>query len=356
MTPAMKARTRLGLLVLLLTLSVWNGPVSPQPQAMTDSQLFSNVISRMQRGESYYPVMGQELRAGGYPTASVFNWRTPAWYYALAWPFTRYLFILVTFGAAWLSFRQLRGDRVFARVVSLIALVGTPIAAFTEGVSITDAVCGVFIAYSLFAYRKQAWTTGAVVAVLALFVRELAAPYVVACAVIALWHRRWRECAVWMGGAVLYFAYFGWHAHMVTLHQLPGAQSHAESWIQGGGLRFVLGTVSSNLLLMCLPKWVTAVMFVTIAAGVTSSRLSNHVRACTVAYLTAFAVIGQPFNLYWGWVPLFAFALSAGAGAEVIRQQAVLALRPAVVRFAVPDSFRKSPRRSTRLHETAGEC
>ena len=336
------ARIKLALLAVLLTASVWSASSfqtygqTSTPGGKTDLQLFGSVISRMQRGEPYYGAMGQELRAEGYPTASVFNWRTPAWYYAMIWPFTSYLFIPVTFMAASLSLYQLNRHGSFAQGIALIALVGASFATHPVVVQATEPVCGVFIAYSLFAYRRQAWITGAAVAVLALFVRELAAPYVVVCAAVALRHRRWRECAVWVGGAVLYFIYFAWHAHMVTLHQLPGALSHRESWIQGGGLRFMLAVVSSNVLLAALPTWVTAVTFVSIVAGITSSRLSSHLRACALIYLAAFAVIGYPFNWYWGWVPIFAFAVSAGAGAEIIGHQVVLAFKGAGIRPRMP--------------------
>ena len=94
----------------------------------------------------------------------------------------------------------------------------------------------------------------------------------------------------------------------------PEALSQAQ-WVQFGGLQFVLETVSRGLLLWALPKWVTAVAFVMLIAGVTSSQTPAYVRICTVVYLLTFAVAGQPFNGYWGWIPLFAYSLTMYNGA-----------------------------------------
>ena len=42
-----------------------------------DVALYRAEVERVHAGENYYQVAGQELVARGYPTASVFNWRTP---------------------------------------------------------------------------------------------------------------------------------------------------------------------------------------------------------------------------------------------------------------------------------------
>ena len=42
-----------------------------------DVALYRAEIDRLHAGESYYSVAGDELRPAGYPTRSVFNWRTP---------------------------------------------------------------------------------------------------------------------------------------------------------------------------------------------------------------------------------------------------------------------------------------
>ena len=42
-----------------------------------DISLYTAEVQRVHAGESYYAVLADELPARGYPTRSVFNWRTP---------------------------------------------------------------------------------------------------------------------------------------------------------------------------------------------------------------------------------------------------------------------------------------
>ena len=46
-----------------------------------DIALYQAIVERIHRGESYYDAAAKELPSRGYPTRSVFNWRTPlpAW-------------------------------------------------------------------------------------------------------------------------------------------------------------------------------------------------------------------------------------------------------------------------------------
>ena len=59
-----------------------NPPFIPPKGATTDVDVFRKVATRVGRGDSFYDATQQEFRAHGYPTRSVFNWRTPiyAWF------------------------------------------------------------------------------------------------------------------------------------------------------------------------------------------------------------------------------------------------------------------------------------
>src|SRR5204863_6881445 len=71
--------------VLLAIVAVWV-TLSPARSGFADTAengkpsavaLYNAEIQRMRSGEGYYEAAAAELRARGYPTASVFNWRTP---------------------------------------------------------------------------------------------------------------------------------------------------------------------------------------------------------------------------------------------------------------------------------------
>src|SRR5438874_1953192 len=49
-----------------------------------DLEAYRRIVARVHTGEDYYRAAGEELRAGGYATSSVFNWRPPLYAWLLA--------------------------------------------------------------------------------------------------------------------------------------------------------------------------------------------------------------------------------------------------------------------------------
>ena len=64
-----------GVAVTLSPLSSSN--LGPHPNEAGDVALYRAEVDRIHRGEGYYQAAAAELTARGYPTRSVFNWRTP---------------------------------------------------------------------------------------------------------------------------------------------------------------------------------------------------------------------------------------------------------------------------------------
>ena len=94
----------------------------------------------------------------------------------------------------------------------------------------------------------------------------------------------------------------------------PGDLAHLDSWIQWGGLPFVLSTLRWNGWLTMAPAWVAAVALAVLLASLFDDRLSLHLRLPAAAYLALFAVAGHPFNNYWGVIPLLIYPLLLGYG------------------------------------------
>ncbi len=79
-----QARAVLIALLLLIGFGLWKSPTPPplcdvreENAKSGDVFLYMSEIKRIHAGENYYQVAAEELVAQGYPTASVFNWRTP---------------------------------------------------------------------------------------------------------------------------------------------------------------------------------------------------------------------------------------------------------------------------------------
>ena len=64
-----------GVVVTVSHLSSSN--LGPHPNEAGDVALYRAEVARIRHGEGYYQAAAAELTARGYPTRSVFNWRTP---------------------------------------------------------------------------------------------------------------------------------------------------------------------------------------------------------------------------------------------------------------------------------------
>jgi hypothetical protein len=311
-------RTRLqaALILSLVALGlVWllQGAVAPPRPASRpapnghDLRVYRTIVNRVHVGESYYVAAGDTLRAEGYATASPFNWRLPvyAWLIgALPDPeWARWLLIALELLALFLAFAVLRGrNSPWTVVVALILLIGAfQWALDGEAFLAQELWAGVLIALSILIYARGRWLAGALTGLAGLFVRELVMPYCLIALVLAWRQRRRREVVLWLTGLACYAAFLAWHRAQVLQH-VTAADRAPQSWIQFGGADFLLATSRMNEWLFKLPAWVRALYLVVALVGLAGWRGDTGLRCwwTTAAYLAAFAVVGQPFNEYWG--------------------------------------------------------
>src|SRR5437773_4095154 len=171
-----------------------------------DLGLFKAVVNGQRLGRPYYEVYGAESRDRGYPTRSVFNWRQPLLMRALALlplGISRVLFIALAVALLVQAHGLLRRELLGV----LTVLCAAAVAIVPGEVYFTEPWAGLCLGLSAMAYVRRRETTGAGWALLALFIRELAAPYCVIAALIAVSQKRWREVSMWIGGAFLYGVY-----------------------------------------------------------------------------------------------------------------------------------------------------
>jgi hypothetical protein len=321
MPPAYGARAALILLAILLALGIaYRDRLNPRLFAVAhqdDTALHVATIARLRTGEPYYLAVGAELRGRGYPAASVANWRTPLHYRfvaALGLERAGYLLTGAALLAILLGGMALRSRFRFAGIVAAIVLVGTMLPALLSRQSATlfpENWAGVLIALSLATYHLRWCTAGAVLGVVAIFVRELAAPYGLVCGVLALLHKRRTEAAIWVLGGLAYAAYYALHAIAVTDAIQPGDYAWSHSWVRWLGWSFVMQTAWLSTWTMVLPYAVTPIVAVLALAGTAARSMPAQLRLSLLLYAGLFCVVGQEFNFYWGWVtaPLWAYAV-----------------------------------------------
>jgi hypothetical protein len=302
-------------LLLALVLSRVPVAVPEDAAAAGDVASYGRIVERMRGGEGYYAAAHEVLVADGYGTRSVFNWRTPAWPVLLsALPpggGQAVLGVLAGVGLA-LTYRMLRPAGTAVAGVSVLAValsVGVVLA--PEAVVFAEVAAGVLILVSVAGYGNRWRWVGFGAALAALFLRELAAPYVLVCVLLSIRGRHWREFGAWCAAGVAYLGYFGWHWWMVLGQLGPMDRAYGADWVAFGGLDFVLATAGFNGLWALGPAWQPAVLLPLGLLGLWAWPQGRGLVAVGV-YLAAFLVVGKPFNAYWGAV--YAPVLMLGLG------------------------------------------
>ncbi len=273
-----------------------------------DIALYHAIVARIHHGESYYDAAAKELPSRGYPTRSVFNWRTPlpAWFLgALPTPLIgRVLLALLALAMPLAAIHLLARDGQIGRgILCGLLMVGAVLPCVLDELYVMHELwAGVLITLSVLAYglRRSGW--GIALGFAALLVRELAAPYCVVCCLMAVSQRRWREVAAWAAAAVVYAIWYAAHIAQVLPRIGPNALAHSDGWIRFGGTAFVVSITQVNAYLLQLPQWVSGIYLALAMLGFAGWTKPWGQRAGLTAavYLGGFAIVGNPFNQYWG--------------------------------------------------------
>jgi len=321
-------QARVVLAVVLLTLfagmAVTFSPLASSNYAedrkSSDVYLYRAMVDRVHQGEGYYEAEFAELTSRGYPTRSPFNWRTPLPLWLLGkmptFEMGKALIGLLAVAVVLMAFEALaREQKSLKRPVACALLLTGPLLPVVLGDLCVMPVlwAGTFIALSVCAYGVDRPWLGMAFGLAAVFFRELALPYCVLCAFLA-WHQgRKSELLGWMVGLLAWLAAFGLHWWAVSQWVMPGARAHEHGWIRLGGAGFVIAITQMNTYLLLLPQWVTAIYLVAALVGMAGwhTPLGLRVGLTTCLFLTAFAIVGQSFNQYWGCLiaPLMCFGV-----------------------------------------------
>jgi hypothetical protein len=331
-----QARGVLIALLVLIGLGLWKSPTPPpicdvrvENARSGDVFLYMSEIKRIRAGENYYDAAAAELAAQGYPTASVFNWRTPLpmWLIGkLPDPLLGRL-VLIAAGIAMLltAFEAAAREEpnVYRFAMPLVVMLIAPLLpCFQADVFVLSEVwAGIMIALSLSAYGVGLRFLGATMALAALFLRELALPYCVLGLALAAWQRRPKESLVYLIGLLGWAVFYGLHCWKVSHLIAATAEAHRQGWIRFGGLTFVIAITQMNSCLVLLPVWITVIFFALSMLGFASWQTPWAVRIALSAcmYVVAFSIVGQEFNRYWGLMiaPLFCFGIVRAPAAVI---------------------------------------
>ena len=235
------------------------------------------------------------------PPASLFNWRFPiyAWFLG-AFPGPeggRWLLVALASVTLCFAFKMCLAEAGPLRAILGALLLGGVFSWSFDGDAYAyfaqELWAGVLVFLSVSALSLQHRALGVLAGLLALFMRELAGPYVLVCAVLAFWGRRKAEAALWVIGLVLYGCLLSYHAAQVHQRLTP-ADRLGESWLQWGGAAFVLDTVRMNEWLFRTPTWVRAIYLPAALLGLLGWRRDRTPHGCVCSWVLLFICGGGP--------------------------------------------------------------
>jgi hypothetical protein len=309
----------LALIVVGLNLPARRTPV-PSAPGRDDIGLYSRVIDRVRAGERYARAAIAEQRAAGYPVRPFVAVRPPLLAVALAWlPDRRTADILLASLAAivivaWTArLKPIRTSVAWLAATPLIVFTGVEATMTLAGMSrLHETWAGLLIALSLALRTDRRFAAAVTLGLLAGLVREIAMPYLVVMALVALAERRRAEAVAFVLALAACLAALTLHAATVT----PLLTSHdmaSPGWVTFGGWRFAVSTAKWNYVALLLGAWAGAVILPLAIVGAMARKdgLGIRLTFLVVGYAVGFMAIGRPWNSYWGLItaPLIGVAL-----------------------------------------------
>ena len=271
-----------------------------------DVQLYRSIVRRVHTGEGYYEVVGSELRARNYATRPFFNWRLPTLALFLGklttpeigkWTLTALASVTLV---AWLLILT-KEHGFHTTLLGGWILLGTLVSCFTdEAFLFHELWAGVLIALSIAAHARNRALSVAL-GLLALSIRELSLPFALVMLIIAYREKHHREAIAWLLGIVAFFLYLTVHATTVSTFFIDADRANA-TWLQFGGLSFVLTTTKWTLLTFVSPWWIDVFLLPLAFIGLAGwwGPVGTRVALTMGLYTLAWLIVGRSDNYYWG--------------------------------------------------------
>ena len=303
------------MLVALLAVATWSPEAAPGPKLRSsaaqpsDLQLYRTIIAGVEAGGGYYEVAAEAQRKNHYPLKPFFTFRLPTHATTYALFGERVMIVAIWLLCAglmfawWLRLKPFLSLPLLATVMILIAgglggMLQPQTGLFHE------SWAALLLALMITVRRPDNPWPAIFVGGLALTIRELALPMILAMGGLALLEKRWREAAGWALIVVLFGIYMTLHAQWVSEVVRPGDPA-SQGWSRMLGAQFALKSIAKVTFGIRMPDAVGAGLLILSLFGWASVKTGWALRATLLlaGYGAMLALFARADTFYWALIP-----------------------------------------------------
>jgi hypothetical protein len=302
-------------LIALLAVATWSPEAAPAPKLRasaaqpSDLQLYRDIVAGVAAGGDYYQVAAEAQRKNHYPLKPFFTFRLPTHATAYALFGERVMVIAIWLLCAglmfawWMRLRSVLPVPLLGAVMFLISggLGGMlqPQTGFFH-----ESWAALLLALMVAIRRPENPWPAIIAGGLALMIRELALPMIVAMGGLALLEKRWREAAGWALIIVLFGIYMTLHAQWVSEVVRPGDPA-SPGWSRMLGAQFALKSIAKVTFGIRVSDAIGAGLLTLSLFGWASVKTGWALRATLllVGYAAMLALFARADTFYWALIP-----------------------------------------------------
>lgn len=276
----------------------------------TDLRLYDDIAGAVRGGEGYYSAATRLQRLHGYPNRPFVAVRLPTLGMLTAWlgpGMLHGLLLALVMASALFSLRAFEGIAGLPERagVALAILAGSASLIRSDFALQHEIWAGTLLGIALFNADGARWKIGLAAAGLALFIRELALPFVLLMGSLAAFERNWRQLAAWAGLLAIFVLVMFEHSRLVAPWVQP--QDIASSgWSAMRGPGAALRDLVKVSLLSALPAWLSGILALLPLIGWLAAppRLGGLAMVLAGGFLAMSALFARDQNYYWAMLLL----------------------------------------------------
>lgn len=305
----------IAVLIAILAFATWTPEAAPAPKLRasvtqpSDLQLYREIIAGVEAGGDYYQVAAEAQRKSHYPLKPFFTFRLPTHATVYALFGERVMIVAIWLLCAGLMFTwwmKLRSVLPLPLLGAVMILIGGGLGGMLQPQTglFHESWAALLLALMVAIRRPENPWPAILVGGIALMIRELALPMILAMGGLALIEKRWREAAGWALAVVLFGIYMTLHAQWVSQVVLPGDLA-SPGWSRMLGAQFALKSIAKVTFGIQMTDAIAAGLLILSLFGWASVKTGWALRVALLlaGYGSMLALFARADTFYWALIP-----------------------------------------------------